>query len=187
MKATHSPFPIRLSLATAAGTFVATYTARGLAELDFPSATQAPSPHPAEPAAPEVLAWHALTKSAVRAALAGNPPAQVPPLDLTRGTAFQQRVWAELLAIGAGQTRSYGEVAAALGRPRATRAVGGACGANPVPLLIPCHRVLAAGGGLGGFSGGLEWKRRLLQAEGAGDGGWRETGGKGKSAGSVLV
>jgi len=177
MNATHSQFPIRLSLATDAGTFVATYTARGLAELDFPSATQAPSRHAPEPAPPEVLQWHALTKSAVRAALAGKTPAQVPPLDLTRGTAFQQSVWRGLLAIGAGQTRSYGEVAAALGRQRATRAVGSACGANPLPLLIPCHRVLAADGGLGGFSGGLEWKRRLLQAEGAGSGGWLVAGG----------
>ena len=67
-----------------------------------------------------------------------------------------------------GQTFSYGEVAKAIGRPKAVRAVGGACGANPIPVLIPCHRVLAAGGKIGGFSGGLDWKRTLLARENIG-------------------
>ena len=65
-----------------------------------------------------------------------------------------------------GQTRSYGEIARAIGRPKGMRAVGGACGANPIPVLVPCHRVLAAKGKLGGFSGGLDWKRTLLEREG---------------------
>lgn len=65
-----------------------------------------------------------------------------------------------------GKTRSYGEIARAIGNPKAVRAVGGACGANPIPVLVPCHRVLAANQKFGGFSSGLEWKRALLMREG---------------------
>jgi len=65
-----------------------------------------------------------------------------------------------------GRTQSYGELAAAIGNPKAVRAVGGACGANPIPVLVPCHRVLAANQKIGGFSSGLEWKRKLLGREG---------------------
>jgi O-6-methylguanine DNA methyltransferase len=70
------------------------------------------------------------------------------------------------LKISLGKTKSYGEIAAAIGNPKAVRAVGGACGANPVPVLVPCHRVLAANNKLGGFSSGLDWKRKLLAYEG---------------------
>jgi methylated-DNA-[protein]-cysteine S-methyltransferase len=87
------------------------------------------------------------------------------PLDLSRGTAFQQNVWKAMLAIPFGQTRTYGQIAAAVGKPGAARAVGGACHANPLPVLVPCHRVVAAGGKLGGFGGGLELKKRLLALE----------------------
>lgn len=83
------------------------------------------------------------------------------------GTPFQRSVWSELRRIPRGRTRSYGEVAAAVGRPGATRAVGTANGANPIGIVIPCHRVLAAGGALGGFAGGLDAKRWLLRHEGA--------------------
>lgn len=86
------------------------------------------------------------------------------PLDL-RGTPFQRAVWAGLLEIPYGETRSYGELARAIGRPSAVRAVGLANGANPVPLVVPCHRVIAAGGRIGGYGGGLELKRRLLAME----------------------
>jgi methylated-DNA-[protein]-cysteine S-methyltransferase len=88
------------------------------------------------------------------------------PLD-PAGSAFQRRVWAAMEAIPYGGTRSYGEIAAELAS--AARAVGGACGKNPIPVIIPCHRVLAAGRGLGGYSGagGLETKRALLALEGA--------------------
>lgn len=82
------------------------------------------------------------------------------------GTAFQRAVWDAMLAIPYGQTRSYGEVAARLGRPGAARAVGGACGANPIPVFIPCHRVTAADS-LGGFSSGLPLKLQLLRLENA--------------------
>lgn len=87
------------------------------------------------------------------------------PLDL-RGTPFQRRVWGVLLNIGWGETRSYGEVAGLLGSPGAARAVGQACGANPVAIVVPCHRVVAAGGRPGGYSGGAGVKRFLLALEG---------------------
>jgi len=86
------------------------------------------------------------------------------PLDL-KGTAFQLQVWRELQKIPAGETISYQEMARRLGKPRAARAVGQACGANPIPLIVPCHRVIAANGALGGFSAGLERKRWLLRHE----------------------
>ena len=90
------------------------------------------------------------------------------PLDV-RGTAFQQRVWAALRTIPPGETMSYGELAAALGNPKASRAVGGANGANHVAVLIPCHRVVAHDGTLGGYAYGLEIKRELLRREGRGE------------------
>ena len=83
------------------------------------------------------------------------------------GTDFQQRAWAVLRAIPWGETISYAEQARRLGRPTAVRAVGGANGRNPVPILVPCHRVIAADGSLGGFSAGLAHKRALLALEGA--------------------
>ncbi|MDI3316991.1 MAG: methylated-DNA--[protein]-cysteine S-methyltransferase [Bacillota bacterium] len=85
------------------------------------------------------------------------------PLDL-RGTPFQLQVWQELLRLPFGETVTYAQLAARVGRPRAARAVGGAMAANPVPLLVPCHRVVAEAG-LGGYGGGLELKRRLLRLE----------------------
>jgi AraC family transcriptional regulator of adaptative response/methylated-DNA-[protein]-cysteine methyltransferase len=88
------------------------------------------------------------------------------PLDLY-GTPFQLEVWKEMQRIPAGQTRSYAEVARNIGRPKAFRAVAQACGANPVPVIVPCHRVVASGGKLGGYTGGIERKIALLTAEGA--------------------
>jgi methylated-DNA-[protein]-cysteine S-methyltransferase len=82
------------------------------------------------------------------------------------GTPFQQSVWAALRTIPYGTTASYAEVAELVGRPRAFRAVGQANGANPIPIIVPCHRVIAAGGGLGGYSGGLGVKMQLLAVEG---------------------
>lgn len=81
------------------------------------------------------------------------------------GTAFQQQVWQALLAIPYGQTRSYGQQAAAIGRPRAVRAVGAANGANPIAILIPCHRVIGSNGQLTGYVGGLPLKAALLALE----------------------
>lgn len=154
-----------LPLPTAHGVFVARYSDRGLARLEFPGTAESSTPQ-APPAG--IAIWHGLTGAAVAAVLAGIDPEAGPPLDLSSGSDFQQRVWDELRAIPRGECRTYGEIARRVGRPGGSRAVGAACGANPVPLLVPCHRVLAAGGKLGGFSGGLDWKRRLLAIERSG-------------------
>jgi methylated-DNA-[protein]-cysteine S-methyltransferase len=82
------------------------------------------------------------------------------------GTEFQKRVWQQLLAIPFGETRSYGEIARALGQPSASRAVGAANGKNPISIVAPCHRVIGTNGTLTGFAGGLEAKQRLLALEG---------------------
>lgn len=82
-----------------------------------------------------------------------------------RGTPFQRGVWAELVRIPPGQTISYGDLARRIGRPSASRAVGAANGANPLPIVVPCHRVIGANGTLTGFAGGLETKRFLLALE----------------------
>jgi len=81
------------------------------------------------------------------------------------GTPFQRRVWRALCGLAVGETVSYGEMAARIGQPRAARAVGQAVNANPWPPLVPCHRVIAAGGRPGGYASGLAMKRRLLAAE----------------------
>ena len=84
----------------------------------------------------------------------------------TGGTAFQRAVWAALRAIPAGETRSYGQLAAAVGAPKAVRAAGLANGQNPVAVIVPCHRVIGANGTLTGYAGGLERKQWLLAHEG---------------------
>jgi len=156
-----------LTISTADGEFLAHYSEQGLCGLEFPSGTRRPGVSGRQSKiSPQLKLWHRLAREALEHALAGQPPADLPPLDLSIGTPFQQSVWRALRRIPRGQGRSYAEVARAIGRPKAVRAVGGACGANPVPVLVPCHRVLAAGQRLGGFSGDLNWKRRLLGREG---------------------
>ena len=86
------------------------------------------------------------------------------PLDLV-GTGFQRAVWAQLCAIPYGRTISYGELARRVGNPKAARAVGTANGHNPVALIVPCHRVIAGDGGIGGYGGGIERKSQLLELE----------------------
>ena len=120
----------------------------------------------ARPRAPVTAAAHGHLDAAVAALEAyfrGEAPA-LPPLDL-HGSAFDRVVWHALLEIPFGETRTYGALAARLGMPGAARAVGAANGRNPVCILVPCHRVVAAGGGLGGYSGGLDAKRWLLAHE----------------------
>lgn len=96
---------------------------------------------------------------------AGRRIAYEGPFDLLTGTPFQRRVWATLLTIPYGEVRSYRWLAGTVGHPGAFRAVGMANGQNPIPVLIPCHRVINHNGGLGGYSGGLDQKRRLLALE----------------------
>ena len=107
-----------------------------------------------------------MTEEALRQVLAAERPKELPPLDWSGHTGFRQQVWRALLNLGPGETKTYAQIAASVGKPLAARATGGACGANPIPVLVPCHRVLAANGRLGGFSSGLDWKRRLLASEG---------------------
>ena len=150
-------------IATRHGTFVAQFNDIGLCRLDFPGKARALKPAPK----PTGLAkrWLAATATALESLLLGRAPRRLPPLDLSAGTQFQQTVWAELLNIPPGQTRSYGEIAGRLAKPGASRAVGSACGANPIPVIVPCHRVLAAHRRIGGFFGGPGWKPRLLRIE----------------------
>lgn len=101
----------------------------------------------------QIIAW-----------LEGWQPALDLPLDL-RATAFQHRVWSALQAIPVGETRSYSDIAAAIGQPKATRAVAQACARNPVALVIPCHRVVRKDGKLGGYRWGIERKQQLLESE----------------------
>jgi O-6-methylguanine DNA methyltransferase len=157
---------IALPVETELGEFRASYSNTGLAELRFPtnrttSTAVKPTSVPAK-----VHEWHRVTTDAVRQILSGREPKALPPFDLSSGTEFQQGVWRAMMKIPLGQTSSYGGLASAVGKPKAVRAVGGACGANPIPVLVPCHRVLAANNKLGGFSSGLDRKRELLKREG---------------------
>jgi AraC family transcriptional regulator, regulatory protein of adaptative response / methylated-DNA-[protein]-cysteine methyltransferase len=108
--------------------------------------------------------WLADAVAFVTSQLGEHPLAATFPLDV-RATAFQQRVWKALQAIPRGETRSYSEVASQLGAPTASRAVAAACGANPVAVVVPCHRVVGKDGSLTGYRWGVERKRKLLEAE----------------------
>ena len=146
---------------TPLGKFRAQITARGLALLQFPKAKAEPIADSIEPP----KNWLRQTTAALKTILGGRAPNNLPPLDLSDGTAFQQQTWRALLRIPTGHTCGYGELARAVRRPKAARAIGGACGANPIPVIIPCHRVIGANGNLTGFSGGMDWKAKLLEIE----------------------
>lgn len=102
--------------------------------------------------------------AALRDFLANRRDAFEPPLDAS-GTPFQEQVWDELRRLGPGETASYADIAARIGRPSAARAVAGACAANRIAIAIPCHRVVGSDGELRGYRWGIEWKRRLLELE----------------------
>jgi len=157
---------VELPVTTADGIFLAHYSEKGLAGLNFPKVGLARRADrtPQSGVSTKIKSWHRTTEAALKKILAGKK-SKLPPLDWTSKTEFQKSVWRQMLKISAGETKSYGEIASAIGKPKAVRAVGGACGANPVPVLVPCHRVLAANKKLGGFSGGLDWKRKLLARE----------------------
>ncbi len=123
----------------------------GTTELD---STQGKTPAPVRTAAAQLEEYFSGERTSFALALA------------PRGTVFQLAVWEALATIPYGETITYGELARCVGRPAASRAVGQANGANPLPIVYPCHRVVAAGGKLGGYGGGLETKRRLLALEG---------------------
>lgn len=116
--------------------------------------------------ADDAIAGHCVAATAVHAFYAGDASAPGAVLIAQRGTDFQQRVWTALRAIPHGTVSRYGELAATLGSPGASRAVGAACGRNAVALFVPCHRVVGASGTLTGFAWGVDVKRALLAREG---------------------
>jgi methylated-DNA-[protein]-cysteine S-methyltransferase len=142
------------------------FSDQGLTALEF--AGEEASPAPEHDAPPPHLT--PLVEAAKRELTAYFEGAATDFTDLAldpQGTPFQRRVWQELRRIPRGQAISYKELAQRIGNVKASRAVGGANGRNPIPLIIPCHRVIAADGGLGGYSSGLDRKRWLLKHEGA--------------------
>jgi methylated-DNA-[protein]-cysteine S-methyltransferase len=157
-------------IGTPAGVFGAVFTARGLACLTLPG----------EPRQRQVM-WARRQLKHLRQVAAGNLPERLEAelndyfagslttfsiaLD-PRGTPFQQRVWQAVYEVGYGKVSTYAQVAHAIGRPAAVRAVGAANGANPIAILIPCHRLVGVDGSLRGYGGGLPFKQMLLQLEG---------------------
>jgi methylated-DNA-[protein]-cysteine S-methyltransferase len=140
------------------------FTNQGLTALEFTKEGVVPAPEQDSP--PPQLRF--CIEAAKRELMAYFQGIQTDFAALTldpQGTPFQRRVWQELRRIPRGQTISYKELAQRIGNPQACRAVGQANGRNPIPLIIPCHRVIAADGGLGGYSSGLERKRWLLRHE----------------------
>ena len=152
------------TLDTPLGPMLVAATAKGICRLTFDedeSALRRRFPNAA--ILPADAAMGALISGVLTAI---EKPAAMPDLPIdVRGTAFQEAVWRELRKIPVGQTRSYAAIAAAVGQPGAVRAVGTANGSNPVAVLVPCHRVIRSDGSLGGYAGGLDRKRKLLDAE----------------------
>lgn len=142
-------------------------SARGIRRIAFDARMpSAPGNGWAQPGSPEARRHLAAAVKQLREYFAGRRTEFELPLDL-EGTAEQRRVWQELCAIPFGATASYGEIARRIGSPAGARAVGRACATNPVPVVVPCHRVVGADGSLHGFGGGLWRKQRLLEHEGA--------------------
>jgi len=158
------------SVETTAGVFGALVTPRGLARLSFPGESLDACRAFARrwwPQAPLVSDDGRLQP--VRSQLAAYFRGELRDFSLAldmQGTPFQQQVWAALQQVPFGQTCSYAAIAQAIGRPTAVRAVGRANGANPVPIVVPCHRIIGSSGQLVGYAGGLGIKRQLLELEG---------------------
>lgn len=153
------------SVATSLGSMLVAATDRGICRLSFAEGAEdlsARFPHARLDQGDDDFT-RLVTRVVAAVEQPGSAASQI-PLDV-RGTAFQEAVWAQLRAIPPGETRSYGEIAARLGKPGASRAVGQANGANPVAVLTPCHRVVAADGSLGGYAYGEDIKRELLKRE----------------------
>lgn len=156
-----------LATQTSLGPIVLGASNAGVCWLSFGHDTRALSAHFARSQLVEGGALAAALAEQVVAAIETPSPAMLAiPLDIG-GTPFQQQVWDALRAIPCGETRSYGDLSAAFGKPGAARAIGGANAANRIAVLIPCHRVIAADGTLGGYAWGLAIKSELLRREGA--------------------
>ena len=157
------------SLATDLGEIALGATEQGLCRLSFGAADDAWREHLCMTWQQDIESGQAQLADAIgqlREYLSGERDAFDLGLDLSQGTIFQQAVWRTTMTIPYGQVYSYGQVAALMAKPRAARAVGNALGRNPVPVIVPCHRVVTADGSLGGFSIGLPLKRALLRIEG---------------------
>ncbi len=142
-------------------------TEKGVCAISFEPPREGARPERKEPGPPRAVEILKEAESALARYFEGDADAlESVPID-AEGTEFQRRVWEALRKIPSGQTLSYGEIARAVGRPKAVRAVGAANGSNPVPIVVPCHRVIGADGTLTGYGGGLERKQWLLKHEGA--------------------
>jgi AraC family transcriptional regulator, regulatory protein of adaptative response / methylated-DNA-[protein]-cysteine methyltransferase len=151
-------------VATSLGRMLVAATAKGVCRLSFDEGREAlEARFPKAELVEGGVEFAGLLDTVIAAVEAPGDFAHI-PLDV-KGTAFQEAVWRELQRIPKGETRTYAELAAAVGKPRAVRAAGSANGANNVAVLIPCHRVIRTGGGLGGYAYGLEIKRKLLEKE----------------------
>jgi len=158
-----------MAVQTAAGWVGLAFSAQGLVELRFPVPSRAEALGDLQAAFPAAAllpedAW-ASVQEQLRRYFAGERVEFDAPLDLRGWTPFQRRVWEAARRIPYGETRTYSGLAQEIGAPKAYRAVGSALAANPVPIIIPCHRVLRNDGALGGFGGGLPLKQRLLDME----------------------
>lgn len=157
-------YPVMIGFAETDGNLSDDITASPICRLDIGSSAQ--------DCAGVIAAWQREWKKTrfippASSVLSKRNLAEVPLRLWMTGTPFQHAVWRILLSIPCGSTMTYGEIAERLGKPKASRAVGMACGANPIPLLVPCHRAVAANGGLGGYSGrgGCSFKLQLLEQE----------------------
>lgn len=153
---------VKTLISTPLGDMVATSDGSALTGLWFIGQTYFPEDLPTQTC--DDLAVFCQTKQWLKAYFAKEP---LPPLPMLnpQGTAFQQSVWQQLSTILYGQTTTYGALALALEKPKASQAVGGAVGHNPISICIPCHRVIGANGALTGYAGGLERKKALLAIE----------------------
>lgn len=161
----HDPLTVFTSWQGPLGAMILAATPRGLSGVWFDGQRHGP----------DTSAWrresgHPVLRQAIEQLtqyFAGQRQRFDLPLDLSMGTPFQQQVWQALLGIEPGDTTSYGQLSAAIGKPAAVRALGAAVGRNPVSVVVPCHRVLGMDGSLTGYAGGLERKTALLSLEGA--------------------
>ncbi len=149
---------------TPLGQIILTFTPKGLAALDFDEDDAEMSLGPEPPSSMDPMIDE-VVKQLYDFFAGAAPNFRDVPLDLS-GTPFQLKVWKELRRIPSGETISYRELARRVGSPQGFRAVGQANARNPIPIIIPCHRVIAADGGLGGYGSGLDRKRWLLKHEG---------------------
>jgi len=168
---TRAPTAARPSLVwfpTPWGRMAAAATAKGLVRVVLPRQARGEEAGRGAPCGPAAKAHAALARREILEYLEGRRREFTVPVDLEGVPPFHRQVLLACGEIPYGRTVTYGQLAARVGRPRAARAVGQAMAGNPVPLVIPCHRVVASGGGLGGYGGGLDLKRRLLALESSG-------------------